>query len=255
METMTNEPNIDLEEHFLESNDTTNTTCDGICVDTDSWPSGGQSETITFDPSVSMGGKNPFISGNRCKKWTCGGTKCYCDSNCLLLRDCCLDAFASIFSMQNMSNIYQALHDPQAFLTRSNLTIAEDIARLKDYGSCQLIQLASNPKKRTSFLVINRCPLTFSGIAMIKEFCESINQSGFRTIYVSQVIGDHVIYRNIFCAFCHGLTINQLLIWNVTTNCKDDKIKLSSISEIHPLVRYHITCLCLWTIHGDVSKT
>ena len=229
---MTNEPNIDLEEHFLESNDTTNKTCDGICVDKDSWTSDGQSETITFDPSVFMGGKNPSISGNECKKWTCGGTKCYCDSNCLLLRDCCLDAFASTFSMKNMSNIYQALHDPQAFLTRSNLTIAEDIARLKDYGSCQSIQLASNPKKRTSFLVINRCPLTFSGIAMIKEFCESINQSGFRTIYVSQGIGDHVIYRNIFCAFCHGLTINQLLIWNVTTNCKDDKIKLSSISEI-----------------------
>jgi hypothetical protein len=63
METMTNEPKIDLEEHFLESNDTANKTGDGICVDKDSWTSDGQSETITFDPSVFMGGKNPSISG------------------------------------------------------------------------------------------------------------------------------------------------------------------------------------------------
>lgn len=229
---MTNEPKIDLKEQLLKSNNTTNKTCDGLCVDEDSWQSDGQLETISFDPSESMGGKHPSLFGNECKKWTCGKNTCYCDSNCLLLRDCCLDAFASTFSMKNMSNIYQALQDPQVFLTRSNLTITEDIARLKDYGSCQLIALSSNPKERTSFLVINRCPLIFSGIAMIKEFCESINQSDFRNIYVSQRIGDHVIYRNIFCAFCHGLTINQLLIWNVTTNCHDEKIKQSSISEI-----------------------
>lgn len=231
-ETMTNETKIDFKERFIKSNDTTNKTCDGICVDEDSWQSSVQFETITFDPSVPKAEKNPVLAGSQCKKWTCGGNKCYCDSNCLLLRDCCLDAFASTFSMKNMSNMYQALHDPHAFLTRSNLTITEDIARLNDYGSCQLIQLSSNPKDHTSFLVIDRCPITFSGMAIIKEFCESINQSDFRNIYVSQRIGNHVIYRNIFCAFCHGLTINQLLIWNVTTNCQDDKIKQSSISEI-----------------------
>ncbi|XP_071170851.1 uncharacterized protein [Mytilus edulis] len=176
---------------------------------------------------------SPFLD-HKCKNWDCHATTCYCDVNCLHLKDCCANAFRSVFGLNEITEIYDVLSDIDNFFQRSRITLSKDVHLLKDYASCYTIMLSSN--QQFSLLVVDQCPQSFKGLEIIETNCILMNDSDIRKVYISQTFGDHVVYRNVFCAICHGIPMNQLTIWNAKLHC------LNGVNVTSPLPNIQASC-------------
>ena len=117
--------------------------------------------------------------------------ECMCDHACMFLGDCCYDYLLECGSRK--LNVVEALHEQYSVFRR-----------LTQRSSC-VYYVEFNKLLRT----VNICPSGVQNMNTIESMCS--DPQGKRTISTCMpVVSGGILYRNMYCAACHGLALHQL---------------------------------------------
>ncbi|XP_064627800.1 uncharacterized protein LOC135487688 [Lineus longissimus] len=127
---------------------------------------------------------------------------CYCDIYCELLHDCCLE------HMQECTHGIGMV-----------LLLANDILHYKDYYGCAEVGYTS----------VTKCPESVSGY--VKSACEDEQPCDiYKRI---PVVGNGVVFRNLYCAQCHDLGLSNITTWKVQISKQSiQDVRLSTVFRI-----------------------
>ena len=137
----------------------------------------------------------PYSCRDRCFNTTNRSPmlECMCDQACMFLGDCCSD--------------YLLECNPRKLNNSTAIREQYSVFRHFDkYSSCiNLDALRHNNALR----MVNKCPYNFHNDSLIQSMCSNPSGKGTMSSCVP-VESDGVLYRNIYCAACHGLVLHQL---------------------------------------------
>ena len=129
---------------------------------------------------------NPYNNPMQC---------CKCDCTCVSIDDCCAD-----FDVSKHCN----LEDP------SDLVINNVDVSLYD-----CIGVPGSDSNNYAFVLVSKCPASWTDINT-RLNCE-VERNLTDVVGLLPVIdGNGVTYKNIFCAFCHGQSVNEVTFWEIT---------------------------------------
>ncbi|XP_071949619.1 uncharacterized protein [Antedon mediterranea] len=164
------------------------------------------SDMHTLEPGSGMYLIDEVCSNHESCQNECGSLKkrglCHCDSNCELYGDCCYDYWKSCQN-NNLPNVTPSLLDS---------TICLD-----DQSS-------------DNFLVISKC----SPETVDKDLLSNCEKPDLDDLLFTIPVSDkhNLTYLNVFCALCNGVSISNVMAWQITANCRN-KIK-TSFSHVNP---------------------
>ena len=123
---------------------------------------------------------------------------CRCDRRCALYNDCCQDYWENCVKQDvgETQPITASVYSP--------------------YVSC-LTQQDSEDKYYAytdSYWAVTRCPEHWTFSDEVRGFCEDVglNSERFFSLYGSGP--DGTVFRNIYCAMCHGVDVGTLKMWS-----------------------------------------
>ena len=175
--------------------------------------------------------------------------ECKCDRACLFLGDCCFDYLVECES--NEQELPTALHRQYSMFRH-----------FKQYSNC--VNLNINNRYMGVYRMVTSCPnSSYSYVNDVTQaMCNGDRDERVISTYIP-VENNGVLYFNIYCAACHGLTLHQLryvtnyrlgchaLDWNrkdvylmpFMTNIKCKGYALD-IKRTFNLERYRYSCSC-----------
>ena len=126
---------------------------------------------------------------------------CQCDTECEVLDDCCADfnthcqvnVIPDVTTVRKNVSAHANLRDT---VVRKNLSVCTTVYHNKD------IEVG---------YIISKCPSSWSEPIM-RSRCSSHSIN----MHVYDIYGYN--YRNIYCAFCHNRTIEDIWFWNINEN-------------------------------------
>ncbi|KAL3863566.1 hypothetical protein ACJMK2_005317, partial [Sinanodonta woodiana] len=177
---------------------------------------------------------------NVSKTWRCSGHilqqslgGCACSDDCPIFRDCCADAYDAFLDATNVTLMRDLLRDPEGWFVSNHLPNmkSRDLVRMSRYGTCTDIPVSHG---FNHYIVIDRCP---ENKIMNCDLCmKCTNSSKPRhdfLVFDKRSQGMQVIYKNIFCALCHGLGQEDLMFLKMHADCPHHMIKLNqSIDDL-----------------------
>ena len=155
----------------------------------------------------------------RCTYFECGAynSLCKCDPGCVLYGDCCFEYIEKLFDEKLLDDILT-----DKFLNNSVLLqslIPDDFFTtemfIRSHSECTLSE-----DYRNALWMISKCPKDYTDIETVHK-CEEGNYYGLKSLPVEWIdaIGRVWLFRNIFCALCHGLRSDLLERWDVDFYC------------------------------------
>ncbi|KAJ8031519.1 G-protein coupled receptor Mth2 [Holothuria leucospilota] len=130
-------------------------------------------------------------------------TSCACDNKCKIYDDCCID-FDDQCPNESISSCY-------VNRTQQN----GDYDR---YSSC--LPLAGNSSVSdgfpTKYMMVSSCPNTWNN-GLIRERCIANDSSDFFN-FLPVHDGNGVLFKNSYCALCHGTSVDEMLPWKIGRN-------------------------------------
>ena len=164
-----------------------------------------------------------------CSHYTCDSFEnmCRCDAACLLLYgDCCYDYIEHIAKNLHQNNITAILLNRTKIL-QSVLTdeMLQSDAFIYNHSKCVWSETNID-----AFWMISKCPNSFTDETIIDK-CENGDDFGVDNIPLdwTDAGGRTWLFRNAFCAFCHGIDPNNnspaLKKWKIQIYCVPGKEK------------------------------
>ena len=118
--------------------------------------------------------------------------ECMCDKACLFLGDCCRDYLLQCG--RRKMNITHPVHEQYPVFRHFG-----------QYSSC----IRSILSGRIAHKMVNTCPSSFNDSSEIKSMCTYSRDKSTMSSCMP-VESDGVLYRNMYCAACHGRPLHQL---------------------------------------------
>ena len=163
------------------------------------------------------------------RKWLCSETLlkkevpgCMCDLECILFRDCCVDAFEHVLGEIDNGTIKLALIDPETLYVemRPFSLEASYLTLFYSYGSCHELNVNN---RHISVTIIDKCPqrkaTELNSDVQLK--CSNYSSDVISSIPVTLIISTRwqIVFRNIFCSLCHGLKKEDIVLWDARAKC------------------------------------
>ena len=172
-----------------------------------------------------------------CSHYECSSNfdTCNCDQECLLYGDCCFDY---------LNRLYNGM-------LQENKTLKNQLDKLKTFESLvkedrfskELFILSQSlciwdERKINAFWMVSKCPEYYVD-KITKQKCENSTVYGLNSIPIEWTDDENRIwlFKNIFCAFCHGHELNAKLVkWKVEVACSDknENILTGDINLLDP---------------------
>ncbi|XP_070533343.1 uncharacterized protein [Ptychodera flava] len=161
-----------------------------------------------FNICSSVNQNNPNSCYGRCNSQS-NLTHCGCDDLCIQYGDCCYD-----YELQCHSDKGRHQSGGQSLSPSSALKSILSRQNLSDSIGC----LKPGTNDRYWYWTINRCPPFWSD-DNVRTLCED-NDTFLSRVPVFGPEG--VLYKNVFCAACHGIQRHDVEFWDVNTTCSSD---------------------------------
>ena len=171
-----------------------------------------------------------------CRYYTCDHNQpvCKCDASCILYGDCCYDNLIQLLGEdQNYTAITDKLQNKSELLRAqvpSDLFTSEMI--IFEHSEC-----LKEIDHHNAYWMISKCPTKFDD-GIIKQRCENGHLFGFNSIPVEWVgtRGRLWTFKNLHCAMCHGLDMDDVRKWEIHVLCEGNfilPVGNTSLSEIN----------------------
>ena len=134
---------------------------------------------------------------NRCLKTAhrSKNLECMCDPACMFLGDCCYDY---LLECENREVVLDVALRKQLQMFR----------RFERYSSCALLNVGKYGVW-VYFKMVTVCPNTYETDIVMKGMCEKTYRKQMMSDCIP-VEWNGVVFRNMYCAACHGLTVHQV---------------------------------------------
>ncbi|KAK7480268.1 hypothetical protein BaRGS_00028436 [Batillaria attramentaria] len=155
--------------------------------------------------------------------------RCFCDSMCLLLGDCCYDYFTKYLGTTDVQEISMFV---DAYLNSDD--IDRDFRLLIHYGRC-----VSAGERLPSTLMIAVCPEDFPD-QLVREKCENTSMAAPFNIPVTHRWSKDTVFSSIFCSRCHGVKDTDVELWRTEHVCEDvtnDELQNMDAMELKRTIR------------------
>ena len=150
---------------------------------------------------------------------------CQCDIDCMLYGDCCVDAFKKYSATKDEQALMDIIKQPENIFSESNPYSFESCYRslYHKYGNCHDIKIND---KDVSALFIDKCPEnhTLTVDPLVENKCVNISVCEWSAVPATLAFSKEwqVVFRNIFCALCHGLRAEDVIVWHAYAKCHID---------------------------------
>ncbi|ESO87275.1 hypothetical protein LOTGIDRAFT_154774 [Lottia gigantea] len=142
-------------------------------------------------------------------------SKCYCDGDCHLYKNCCPDKKATDVEPKYMA--YEYTCTTISFPELSKRTNLNTDLCSKYYKTCDNLEFEVHPE---AFFLIKSCPNSFTGSQEVVTRCENIiDMEDQSTIHPITNWLTQLSYRNIYCASCNG--VQETERWEMWLICRD----------------------------------
>ena len=148
--------------------------------------------------------------------------RCHCDIDCVLYGDCCVDAFKTYLAITDEQSLIDTIKEPEKIFTESDPYSFESCYKslYHKYGSCHDLNI-NNEDVSVSF--IDKCPenRTEPVDPLIQNKCVNIPACEWSSVPATLAFSKErqVVFRNIFCALCHGLNEEDVIVWHAYAKC------------------------------------
>ena len=149
---------------------------------------------------------------------------CECDTECILFGDCCVDAFEKSLEITDKENLIDALKEPETLYTRSNPLSFESfyLSLYHNYSNCYELNVNNS---EVAISVIDKCPETNSTEleTIFQRKCHNVSACFLSSIPATLLLSKNwqVVFRNVYCARCHGLDNDDIVLWEAYEKCPD----------------------------------
>ena len=130
---------------------------------------------------------------------------CRCDHLCMIYGDCCVDYETQC---RNQTPNQEAL-DLERFI------------RILDLNETSFSCIAPNEDDE-GFLMISTCPHNFKDSEIANNCMEPMDSAYDR---IPVIIGGKLTFRNVFCAICNGIDVQNVSTWDVIYYCERDDFR------------------------------
>ena len=182
-----------------------------------------------------LGENVTFCEKHSCRRF-CGMilSKCSCHVSCITFNSCCYDfgKVCNITSSINGTSDRNDIGDLDAYVP--------PMKELYLYFSCEPI-LDTKKKLSTNYYQVTRCPNDTD--IETKSLCED-KPSGHDLSRFVTVSTNESLYRNIYCARCHGIKHGDVYFWEPDFKCPRVPPKISSMKDY---IKYLLK-FCLFTL-------
>ena len=166
-------------------------------------------------------------------KWLCSenaslegtGPRCHCDLECILFGDCCVDAFEMSLNINHHRELVDALIDPITVYTTANPLSFESfyLSLYLDFSGCHQLKVNNT---NIAIAMIDKCPENNSTDLdeLLEHKCLNTSACFLSTIPATFAFSKtwQVVFRNVYCALCHGLEKDDILLWEAYEECPDN---------------------------------
>ncbi|KAJ8028304.1 Lysyl oxidase-like 3 [Holothuria leucospilota] len=240
------------ESHLLDCDkeiyDTCNVDWDGVA-----WMSCGVEVTVMGTETILCGPEHSCR--NRCGTFWRNGSGCHCDAVCNVFEDCCVD-FEEF--CDGNDNVHTSSMDHIQF-SDPNLVM-----------SSKCVDISGTRFEELGYVLVAKCPPNYPQLGSVYQ-CEHnpVAEDVLAKTPVRDSIG--VVYKNVYCAICHGRKVEELSPWNVvrisTDNSRDTlEDFLGEIldgvpsQEIYYIAKPHFAewvrpCRASWSSHCSVKRS
>ncbi|GFO05754.1 hypothetical protein PoB_003225900 [Plakobranchus ocellatus] len=176
-----------------------------------------------------------------------------CDTYCTVMGDCCPDYFSVCASApstaQILSLILRNSQAARAYDVNENdyeLWVASQYLK---YGSCrEATFIHYDILEMSDMWMIATCPESFTDYygGAIAEQCETEARNKLFSYPVSHHWFRHLVYKNIFCAMCHDVQVEDILFWHVVVYCPIERKEFAedySYQDILDAAENHDFCV------------
>ena len=134
---------------------------------------------------------------NRCLNTTfrSDNLECMCDPACMFLGDCCYDY---LLECDNREVVLDVALRKQLKMFR----------RFERYSNCTSLNMGKHGFQAT-LRMVTTCPNKYDTDSVTKSMCENTDGKQLMSGCIP-VRSDGVLFRNMYCAACHGLPLHQL---------------------------------------------
>lgn len=156
---------------------------------------------------------------------------CFCDEHCHTYRDCCHDAAVNASTAHPGGDEDTILGFPSDAWTCQFLTwlqVKIDRAEMGDLKNS--VRLQGSPMRTARYAwMVSRCPAEAD--AGMAAQCAALAPD--RTyIHDLPVIAGGVVFRNLYCAGCYGMTYNDLFPLNLEISCKAANVTSQDVRKL-----------------------
>ena len=164
--------------------------------------------------------------------------ECQCDMYCHEFSDCCL----------NVNDIDQEVYGYPEYLEKYHLDLKGRNENLREIMGCVSNQIP--PLKRTHslgyFMVID-CPFSESH-SLVKDHCtQSVSREELTLFHFIPVEVKYIVYRNVFCAWCHGITrLHESSFWGARFDDTEECYELlEKVKRFQPIPFSQLETECI----------
>ena len=196
-----------------------------------------------------------------------GCAKCFCDALCHIYGDCCpdLQLISSLVNESESSTTLSKQSIPTDIDTceKSHLKTREDENDYDNYFSmvnyCPETDTSDNPSLWNSHTRPSTAvTITPSGNAnppvqtpqTLRDQCENMGNSSQRQYLRPLYSANGVVYRNQYCAQCHGEHSDNLTAWTTSVTCDADLLKTATSAA----GSYGLPCTYRFKTNSDEAR-
>ena len=158
---------------------------------------------------------------------------CHCDKECVLFGDCCVDSFETFLLTKDYTSVKEFIEDPETLYAKSNLYNIETcyLSLYHKYSSCHELNVNNSI---IQIKVIDTCPESYSQTLdpLVQAKCINTTMCALSSIPATLAFSKQwqVVFRNVFCALCHGLDKEDVVLWGSYAKCYD-KLNLTNADD------------------------
>ena len=179
--------------------------------------------------------------------WLCstddrkGEPGCHCDIDCILYGDCCVDAFEKYTATKDEQSLMEIIKEPQSIFSETDLYSFESCYKslYHKYGNCHDLKIND---EHLSVLFIDKCPdnHTIPVDPLVQTKCVNVSTCEWSAVPATLAFSKEwqVVFRNIFCALCHGLREEDVIVWHAYAKCHVDVNLSKAFNDSHTMFQH-----------------